>query len=185
MTLQVEVDQPAVQDAVRGFGWRVYVTNQPTDMHSLEQAVLSYRQEYLVERDFARLKGKPISVSPMYLQSDERATGLVRLLSIGLRMLTLLEYHVRQRLADLQEKLPSLYAGNPKRTTDRPTAEAILRAFKGIYLSAVTIREQVLYHVSPLSDVQEKILSLLDFSTNIYSQLTRGFPKPAGKMTEP
>lgn len=176
VTLQAEVDKQAVQDAVRWFGWRVYVTNQPAEMHSLEQAVLSYREEYLVERNFGRLKGKPISVSPMYLQSDERATGLVRLLSIGLRMLTLLEYRVRQRLADLKEKLPGLYAGNPKRATDRPTAEAMLRAFKGIYLSAVTIDEQVLYHVSPLSDVQGKILSLLGFSANMYSQLTSGFP---------
>lgn len=176
VTLQAEVDKQAVQDVVRWFGWRVYVTNQPAEMHSLEQAVLSYREEYLVERNFGRLKGKPISVSPMYLQSDERATGLVRLLSIGLRMLTLLEYCVRQRLADLKEKLPGLYAGNPKRATDRPTAEAMLRAFKGIYLSAVTIDEQVLYHVSPLSDVQGKILSLLGFSANMYSQLTSGFP---------
>lgn len=176
VTLQAEVDKQAVQDAVRWFGWRVYVTNQPAEMHSLEQAVLSYREEYLVERNFGRLKGKPISVSPMYLQSDKRATGLVRLLSIGLRMLTLLEYRVRQRLADLKEKLPGLYAGNPKRATDRPTAEAMLRAFKGIYLSAVTIDEQVLYHVSPLSDVQGKILSLLGFSANMYSQLTSGFP---------
>ena len=91
-----------------------------------------------------------MSLSPMYLQSDERATGLVRLLSIGLRMLTSIEYCARQHLADLNEKLPGLYAGNPKRTTDHPTAEAMLRAFKGIYLSAVTIGEQVLYHVSPV-----------------------------------
>jgi len=185
VTFQAEVNKQAVQDAVRWFGWRVYVTNQPAEMHSLEQAVLSYREEYLVERDFGRLKGKPISVSPMYLQSDQRATGLVRLLSIGLRMLTLLEYCVRLRLADLKEKLPGLYAGNPKRTTDRPTAEAMLRTFKGIYLSAVSIGEQVLYHVSPLSNVQGKILSLLDFSANMYAQLTCHFPKPAGKMTEP
>jgi transposase len=185
VTLQAEVDQQAVQDAVRWFGWRVYVTNQPKEMLPLAQAVLAYREEYLVERGFGRLKGKPLSLSPMYLQSDERATGLVRLLSIGLRLLTLIEHRARQQLANLNEKLPGLYAGNPKRTTNRPTAEAMLRAFKGIYLSAVTLGEQVLYHVSPLSDVQAKILSLLDFSVDIYSQLTDGFPIPTGKLTEP
>jgi len=31
----------------------------------------------------ARLKGKPLSLSPMYLQSDEAAIGLIHLLSIG------------------------------------------------------------------------------------------------------
>jgi len=185
VTLQAAVDEQAVRDAVRWFGWRVYVTNHPREMLPLDQAILAYREEYRVERGFGRLKGKPMSLSPMYLQSDERATGLVRLLSIGLRMLTLTEHCARQRLADLNEKLPGLYAGNPKRTTDHPTAEAMLRAFKGIYLSAVTIGEQVLYHVSPLSDVQTKILSLLDFSVDIYSQLTGRFQRPAGNMTEP
>jgi len=185
VTLQAEIDEQAVQAAVRWFGWRVYATNQPEATLPLAQAVLAYREEYLVERGFGRLKGKPLSLSPMYLQRDARATSLVRLLTIGLRMLTLLEHHVRQRLADLNEKLSGLYAGNPKRATVRPTAEAMLRAFKGIYLSAVTLGEQVLYHVSPLSDVQGKILSLLDFSVDIYAQLTSGFQKPAGKMTEP
>ena len=185
VTLQAEIDEPAVQEALRWLGWRVYATNQPQDTLPLDKAVLAYREEYLVERGFGRLKGKPLSLSPMYLQSDERATGLVRLLSIGLRILTLIEHHARQRLAELQEKLPGLYAGNPKRATDRPTTEIMLEAFKGIYLSVVTLGEQVLYHVTPLSEVQKKILFLLDFPVDIYTQLISGFPKPAGKMTEP
>jgi transposase len=35
----------------------------------------------------------------MYVPRDEHATGLMRLLSIGLRVLTLLEYVVRRQLA--------------------------------------------------------------------------------------
>jgi len=185
ISLQVESDEPAIQEAIRWFGWRVYATNQPQKTLPLAKAVLAYREEYLIERSFGRLKGKPLSLSPMYLQSDPRATGLIRLLSIGLRILTLIEQRARQRLADSNEKLPGLVAGNPKRATDRPTAEAMLQAFKGIYLSVVTLGEQVLYHVSPLSDVQGKILSLLDFSADIYSQLISDFPIPAGKLTEP
>lgn len=185
VTLQTEIDEQTVHETVRWFGWRVYATNQAQDVLPLEKAVLAYREEYLVERGFGRLKGKPSSLSPMYLQSDERATGLVRLLSIGLRILTLIEYRVRQRLADLKEKLPGLYAGNPKRATNRPTAEALLQASKGIYLSVVTLGEQVLYHATSLSDVQGKILSLLDFSVDIYAQLVSGFTKPAEKMAEP
>ena len=86
---------------------------------------------------------------------------------------------------DLNEKLSGIYAGNPKRDTAHPTAEAMLQAFKGIYLSVVTIGEQILYHVTPLSDVQNKILSLLDFPTGIYAQLAFHFLKPASEMTEP
>jgi transposase len=43
------VDEEAVGAAVRQLGWRVYATNQPADQLSLEQAVLAYRSEYLIE----------------------------------------------------------------------------------------------------------------------------------------
>jgi transposase len=48
---------------------------------TLEQAVLAYREEYLIERGFGRLKGKPLSLTPLYLQRDERAKGLVGVLA--------------------------------------------------------------------------------------------------------
>ncbi len=171
LRLHTSVDAPAVARAVRRLGWRVYVTNHPTAELPLEQAVLAYREEYLVEHGFGRLKGKPLSLSPMYVQSDQRATGLVRLLSIGLRVLTLLEFRVRQRLSDQQDHLAGLYAGNPKRTTPRPTAEALLGAFQGIHLSIVTLGQQLHRHLTPLSAVQQRILSLLDFSSDLYDQL--------------
>jgi hypothetical protein len=56
---------------------------------------------------------------------------------------------------------------------------AMLQAFKDIYLSVVTIGEQVLYHVTPLSDDQAKILALLDFLSGIFAQLANNFSKPA------
>lgn len=185
VSLQAEVDEPAVQATVRWFGWRVYVTNHPHATLPLDQAVLAYREEYLVERGFGRLKGRPLSLTPMYLQSDARATGLIRLLSMGLRLLTLLEYPVRQCLAEQKAKLVGLYAGNPKRATARPTAEALLKAFKGIHLSVVTLQDQILRHVTPLSDLHQHILSLLDFPPDIYTRLVNEFPKPTGKITEP
>lgn len=80
--------------------WRVYATNHPQERLPPEQAVLSYCEEHLVERRFGRLKGKPLLLSPMYVRSDQLATALVRLLSIGLRILILFEFSVRQRLAD-------------------------------------------------------------------------------------
>ncbi len=169
--LHTTVDEQAITAAVRRLGWRVYVTNHPTEGLSLEQAVLAYREEYLVEHGFGRLKGKPLSLSPMYVQSDQRATGLVRLLSIGLRVLTLLEFQVRQRLADQQAHLAGLYAGNPKRRTQRPTAEALLGAFHGLHLSIVTLGQQLHRHLTPLSALQQRILSLLDFSSDLYDQL--------------
>jgi transposase len=178
LSVRSEVDASAVEEAIRWLGWRVYATNQPKEVLPLEQAILAYREEYLVERGFGRLKGKPLSLSPMDVQSDQRATGLVRLLSIGLRVLTLLEFSARQHLADTKTTVAGLYAGNPKRTTSRPTAEALLGAFQGIHLSEVSIGQQLHRHVSPLSEVQQHLLALWDLSPELYDQLCVEFPKP-------
>jgi transposase len=178
LSVRAEVDAHAVEEAMRWFGWRVYATNQAREVLPLEQAVLAYREEYLVERGFGRLKGTPLSLSPMYVQSDQRATGLVRLLSIGLRVLTLLEFSARQCLADTKAMVAGLYAGNPKRTTNRPTAEALLGAFQSIHLSLVTIGQQLHRHVTPLSEVLLHLLALLDLSPELYNQLCADFSKP-------
>jgi len=176
--LQSEVDEAAVSAAIRRLGWRVYVTNHPQQTLSLEQAVLAYREEYLVERGFGRLKGKPLSLSPMYVQSDQRATGLIHLLSLALRLLTVVEWRCRQRLADQQESVAGLYAGNPKRTTRRPTAEALLQAFRLIHLSVVTLGQQTHRHMTPLSELQQRILVLLGVSTALYDRLAAESLKP-------
>ncbi len=64
------------------------------------------------------------------MQREDHVTGLIRLLSIGLSVLTLLEFQVRHHLAENQEKLAGIYVGNPKRETARPTAEIILAALE-------------------------------------------------------
>lgn len=59
-----------------------------------------------------------------------------------------------------------------------------VQAYARARLSGMDAR-QVLYHVTPLSEVQQKILSLLGFPSDIYTRLVNGFTKPTGKMTEP
>ena len=133
--------------------------------------MVAYREEFLIERGFGRLKGKQLSLTPMYLQSDRRATGLIHLLSICLRVLVLLEFQVRRRLAENNERLAGLYAGNPKRSTSRPTAEMLLEAFQNITLSKVVANRQRYRHLTPLSDLQKTILALLGMPTAIYDRL--------------
>lgn len=137
----------------------------------LEQVVEIYRDEYLVERCFERLKGHPLSLAPLYLQRDDHRVGLVRLLSIALRVLTLLEGVVRKNLREQKGKLAGLYAGNPKRCTDQPTAELLLKAFNHVTLTAVHTSGIVQRHITQLSMLQKQILSLLGFMPDIYLQL--------------
>jgi hypothetical protein len=56
--------------------------------------------------------------------------GLVRLLSLALRLLTLAECVVQRKLQQQQTTLAGLYEGNPKRSTSRPATERLLRAFQ-------------------------------------------------------
>lgn len=170
-TVEVRVDEEALAAAASRFGWRVYATNQPREPLSLEQAVLAYRSEYLVERSLGRLKGRPLSLRPMDVQRDDYATGLIRLLTIALRVLTLMEFVGRRYLALEKGTIAGLYAGNPKRETARPTAERLLEAFQDVTLTVIELPSQPICHVTPLSPVQRRVLEMLGFSSEIYTRL--------------
>ena len=164
-----QIDDAALAQTTRKMGWRVYVSNQ-SEM-TVEQTVFAYRGQYLVEKCFRRLKGKPLSLTPMHLDSEIRIKGLIRLLTIALRILILLEYHVRERLRQTGEKLAGLYPGNPKRSTANPTAEMMLRVFRGITLTCLFSGETDRMNITPLSTTQQRILLLLDIPSWIYTGL--------------
>jgi transposase len=184
-TLSVWVNETALATALRSLGWRVYATNQPARQLSLSQAVLAYRAEYLVEHGFGRLKGKPLALTPLYLDSDARVTGLIRLLTIGLRVLTLREFGARRQLHAEGQKLAGLYAGNPTRAPARPTTELMLRAFEGLTLIRLNAGDGESRHLTPLTSVQRRILELLDLSPTIYWRLAQHCSEPLRQMSEP
>jgi len=140
--------------------------------------VLAYRHEYLVERALGRLKGRPLSLTPMYLEREDHVTGLMRRLSVGLRVLTLVEFVVRQRLAAQQTALAGLYAGTPKRATARPTTERLLKHFEGLTLTIIREGRHRRSHLTPLSRVQRRILTLLNFPVDISTRLCPDSHKP-------
>ena len=163
--------QEALEQVQKTFGWRVYVTNAPLEQLSFEQAVLTMRDAWIQERGFARLKGKSLGASPLFVQRDDQAQGLMHLLSLGLRILTLIEFIVERQLNEQGETLHGLFPGNPKRATARPTTERILKAFKPITLTIMKVSDQEYGHVSPLNALQQKILQLLELLPDIYASL--------------
>ena len=69
---------------------RAYVVNAPADALSLEQAVLTYRHEWRIERCFHRLKGAPLSLNPLFVKRDDQIAGLsTHLLTLATRFLHL------------------------------------------------------------------------------------------------
>ena len=99
--------------------------------------------------------------------------GLVRLLSLALRVLTLVVFVVRRELQQQQTTLTGLYEGNPNRSTDRPTTERLLRAFQPLTLTSVTLPGQRIVHITPLTPLQTQILALLGFPDSIYTDLAK------------
>ena len=169
------LDAAAVVASEQRLGWRVYATNAPGERLPSETVMGVYREQYQIERGFGRMKGKPLSLTPLYLQLEEHVVGLIRLLSIAMRVLCLVEYGVRQALAVTGESLTGLYAGQPQRQTKRPTTEALLGAFRELNLAllygeAAKILQR---HVTALSPLQERILVLLGLPADTYSKLAR------------
>jgi len=170
--VHVERNVEAIERAMQLVGWRVYATNQLTAALGLAQAVEAYRDEYLVERNFGRLKGHPLSLGPLYVQRDDHRVGLIRLLTIALRVVTVLEGVLRSALAHEHQQIAGLFAGNPKRRTAHPTTERVLQAFNEITLTSVSGPGFVQRHLPPLSALQQQILALCGFSPAVYTRLT-------------
>nr|VFK00805.1 MAG: hypothetical protein BECKH772A_GA0070896_102034 [Candidatus Kentron sp. H]VFK04715.1 MAG: hypothetical protein BECKH772C_GA0070978_102014 [Candidatus Kentron sp. H] len=124
--------------------------------------------KYLSERGFARYKGKVLGLTPLYLNSENRIKGLIRLLSIGLRILCLLEFSVRKALSEQGKKLAAIYRGNPKRASTKPTAEMMLELFEWITLTEIHLNGVKHRHLSPLSAVQQQILELMGLTITVY-----------------
>lgn len=169
--VQVQRNQQAISEVRRVMGWRLYATNAPVEKLPLSRAVNVFRGGPSIERNFARLKGRALGISPMYVQREDHVCGMVRLLSLALRVLTMMEHVARKELKSAGENLSGLYAGNPKRQTARPTTERLLKAFRYIDLSVVQLPDQTIYHVTPLSELQKRILALLGIEPAIYEGL--------------
>lgn len=164
-SLTYQIDETRLAQVIDEFGWRVYATQAPPDRLSLAQAVQEYRSEYRIEHSFSRLKGQSLSLHPMYLQRDDHRVGLVRLLSLALSLLSLLQYVVRRELTQTNQELTGLYG---QITTNRPTSERLLRTFDNITLTIIKTEHETIRHTTPLTSVQRTILTVLKIHPDVY-----------------
>jgi transposase len=174
--LEVSRREEVIAAAKREMGWRVYATNQKS--LNLAGVVWGYRGQNRLEDNWSRLKGQPLGLTPMYLQYESRILGLVLLLSVALRLLTVVEWTVRKKLQETEQTLKGLYAGQPGRQAKRPSAELLLQAFKGISLAIVEVAGQRETHLTPLNALQQTLLALWELPPNLYQRLTLHFPEP-------
>lgn len=170
--LTVTRNEQAIAEAEFRAGWRIYATNAPAGQLALTQAVLAYRDQYIEENIFRRLQGKILSITPVYVQRDDHAKGLFHLLTLAARMLALGDYTAKQALAQDNAELAGIYPGNPKRSTATPTTERMLAAFDNINLLLVPVARQIHSQVTPLTEVQKRILELWGLPTTLYTHFS-------------
>jgi transposase len=157
---------------VQRFGWKAFVTNAGQERLSLTEAVLCYRNEYRVERLFNRLKSH-VHIAPLFVTLNEQIEGLTYLLTLGVRVLTVMEFVLRRSLKQDHAPLPGLHPENKQKMTDKPTAERTLKAFSGISLTIIkdSAGEEILRRLTPLARLHEDILQRLGLGASLYGQL--------------
>jgi transposase len=153
-------------------GWRAFATNAPQSRLSLAEAVLCYRHEYRIERIFNRLKSR-LQIAPLFVKRDDQIEGLTYLLTLGVRVLTVMEFTLQRSLQKEQASLAGMHLENRKKRTDQPSAERVLKAFSKVTLTIMKDGEgrELGRWLTPLSTVQQDILHHLGLQSSLYSQL--------------
>lgn len=169
LALVVNRNEEAIEEFKALAGWRIFATNVAENSMTLNQSTQYYRDEWLVERGFHRLKKGCIPALPLFLRLPKRIKGLMVMLTIALQALTLMEFVVRRELSKTDEPIAGLVPGNPKRKTKRPTAERLLSQFGSLHLLIEEKGEKISgVVVEELTALQKKILSLLELPEKIY-----------------
>jgi len=170
---QVQRNAVAIAHHVATLGWRAYGTNAPSTRLSFEDAILEYRNEFRIERVFGRFKGDQLAIAPLFVKRDDQVVGLTRLLSLAVRVLTLMEFVVRRALAEQQRVLAGLYLDSSRKTTAKPTAERLLRVFSHIKLVTLSLPDKVVYQVTNFSPVHQEIIDVLGLPPDLYTSLNQ------------
>ena len=119
------------------------------------------------------------------MRDEGRIQGLAHLLSVALRVLSLVEWAVRERLRKEKAKLRGVYDGQPGRQTARPSAELLLRVMRASSVSVIEVGGQVHVLLSPLSEVHRRLLELWDLPPDSDDRVARRLPESPLNTSEP
>ena len=169
----VWVDLVGWQALVERLGWRVYVTNTTAAQYAPAAVVATYHGQAIHERGFARLKTRNLQLRPIYLRDEQRMAGLVWLLCLALRVLTLTEHRLRMALAERQEVIVGLNPASRSQATMCPTTERVIAAFSNLTLTTIEVQAETHRHVTPLNATQRHILVLLKLPADLYERLAQ------------
>ncbi len=178
------VELAAWEALVARLGWQVYVSNTTVEQYDAAALVATYHQQPLLERGISRLKTRNLQIRPVYLRDEHRIAGLLWLLSLALRVLTLTEYRLRTALAERAEAVAGLNPASRSQTTRRPTTERVLAAFANLTVTTVLQEGECERYLTPLNATQRQLLSLLTLPADLYDRLVVPLPNLVHHLRE-
>ncbi len=180
----ISVDLAAWQALVERLGWQVYVSNTTSAQYDAPALVATYHQQPILERGISRLKTRNLQIRPVYLRDEQRIAGLLWLLCLALRVLTLTEYRLRTALDERNEEMSGLNPASRTQTTRRPTTERVIAAFGNLTLTMVVSAGAAQRYVSSLNAMQRHILVLLKLPADLYDRLAGPVPNLVHHLRE-
>lgn len=167
--IHIHPKEQQIQDELLLCGWRLYISNASPERLNPAQMVTCYRQEFNIEHQFHRLLTKTTALLPIYLKDENRIAALVRLLVLALQFVTIIQFTARKSIQEQGQELVGLEGGNKNRSPKLPTAELILRQFKGVTIVWVRLPDQTLHtQITNLQSLHFQILRLLNCPQWIY-----------------
>jgi hypothetical protein len=182
-----EEEEPDGQDLARG-EWAFPVKRGgkvAVESGRQVQALEGGPQDREVGQNFHAQQARVSGVHPFSLRTPPFLRTAVNTSEPYVRVLTLVEGVVRERLQQEGSKLQGIYAGQSGRQTARPSAELLLRALQTISVSVVEVNGQTHALLSPLTEVQKRLLGLWNLPLDLYEKVARGFPRTPSKTSEP
>jgi len=178
---EVRREVVAIEARRQRLGWRVQVTNSLKKRLSLLASVLSYRSGWSLERDFHLLKDNPLGIRPLFVKSDAQIGGLVRLMTLALRMLSVVEMQGRHGVAATGHKAKGYYSGQPGRQTDSPSGQRILETVtrQQLTLYGTKTRTGTKWELATLPEIVRQLLGFLGLGETLYTKLTQPLPTTA------
>jgi transposase len=159
-----------VQEATEAIGLRaqregrfVLATNVLEVQHLSDAELLrAYKGQPVAELSFKWAKN-PAAIAPIFLETPTRIAALGCLYLIALLVYTLVERHVRKRLADRGETLPDRPA-----PSQRPTARTVFHLMRNIAVVTLQWAWPSYRQVTTLNAHQLHVIRLLGYEPTIY-----------------
>lgn len=166
----IKINEKYIEEIKRKMGWRIYVTNAPKPLLDFSSAYRFYRKTmYVIEIGFHVLKDY-LNISPLYVRNEDQILGMTRMLTLALKILTLMTAELRENLKKDDKVLVGLYAGQPKRKHPSPTVQSILEYFTRQEITLVGMKEGDRRHwgITGFTDKCREILRYLHIPEEKY-----------------